>query len=229
MSGEYRTIRTADGEFRAYVAGPDKANAPAVVVLQEIFGVNKVMRDITDGLAGQGFLAICPDLFWRIHPNLDITDQSKEEWDQALSLMNRFDVDAGVRDIQATIDAIRPDSNGKVGTVGFCLGGLLAFLSATRTDTDAAISYYGVGLENRVGEKGNIKKPLMLHIADEDAFSSKAAQEVVVTALKDNPLVTIHIYPGRNHAFARPGGEHYDEADARLAAQRSLDFFRKTL
>src|SRR5678816_4063876 len=142
--GERITIKTPDGEFSAYVARPGVTKAPAVVVIQEIFGVNQVMRDITDGLAAQGYLAICPDLFWRIEPDIDITDQSEAEWKRAFELFNAFDVETGVKDIQATITVIRADiqSNDKVGAVGFCLGGLLAFLTATRTDVDAAVSYY---------------------------------------------------------------------------------------
>src|SRR3954463_5632924 len=152
--GERLTITTADGAFSAYVARPAKPKAPAVVVIQEIFGVNQVMRDVTDGLAAQGYLAICPDLFWRIEPGIDITDQSEAEWKRAFELFNAFDVDAGVQDIAATIDAIRADPacSGKVGAVGFCLGGLLAFLTGTRTDVDAAVAYYGVGIEGRVAE-----------------------------------------------------------------------------
>src|ERR1041384_50328 len=132
--GERTTITVKDGSFSAYVARPAKEKAPAVVVIQEIFGVNAVMRDITDGLAGQGYLAICPDLFWRIEPGIDITDRTDAEWKRAFELFNAFDVDAGVEDIQATVSHIRGDagSTGKVGAVGFCLGGLLAFLTATR-------------------------------------------------------------------------------------------------
>jgi len=229
--GERVTITTPDGSFSAYVARPSRSPAPAIVVIQEIFGVNAVMREITDGLAAQGFLAICPDLFWRIEPGIDITDKSETEWKRALELFNAFDVDAGVSDIAATIDAIRkdPGCNGKVGAVGFCLGGLLAFLTATRTDVDATVGYYGVGIENRVEGAAKLTKPLMLHIAEEDQFVPKAAQAVILAALKDHPLITLHTYPGRDHAFARPGGEHYDEADAKLAGGRSLTFFQQHL
>src|SRR3954471_954074 len=122
--GERIAIKTPDGEFSAYVARPGVVKAPAVVVIQEIFGVNQVMREITDGLAGQGYLAICPDLFWRIEPGIDITDHSKAEWDRAFQLFNAFKVDPGVQDIAATVDQIRrdPQCTGKVGAVGFCLG-----------------------------------------------------------------------------------------------------------
>jgi carboxymethylenebutenolidase len=229
--GERTTIKTADGEFSAYVARPQAEKAPAVVVIQEIFGVNQVMRDITDGLASQGYLAICPDLFWRIEPGIDITDQSEAEWKRAFELFNAFDVDAGVKDIQATIRAIRADAacSGKVGAVGFCLGGLLAFLTATRTDADAAAAYYGVGIENRTAEADKLAVPLLLHIAEEDQFVPKAAQEMIQRALGNHPQIEIHTYPGRDHAFARMGGEHYDEHDAKLAGGRTLQFFERTL
>src|SRR5678816_3065001 len=222
--GERITIKTPDGEFSAYVARPGVTKAPAVVVIQEIFGVNQVMRDITDGLAGQGYLAICPDLFWRIEPGIDITDQSEAEWKRAFELFNAFDVDAGVKDIQATIQRIRadPQSNDKVGAVGFCLGGLLAYLTATRTDADAAVAYYGVGIENRLAEADKLTRPLMLHIAEEDQFVPKEAQTMILKALKDHTNVEIHTYPGRDHAFARVGGEHYDASDAAKAGGRTL-------
>lgn len=227
---ETLTINTPDGDFSAYVARPATGDAaPAIVVIQEIFGVNQVMRDICDKLAGEGFLAVCPDLFWRIEPGIDITDKSEAEWKKAFELFNAFDVDAGIADIDATIDAIRPLSSGKVGAVGYCLGGLLAFLTATRTDADASVSYYGVGLEKHVGEAEKLEKPLLLHVAEEDQFVPKEAQQVIFAALKDHPQITLHTYAGRDHAFAREGGDHYDAADASLANGRSLAFFKKTL
>jgi len=229
--GERTTINTQDGAFSAYVARPSRSPAPAVVVIQEIFGVNEVMRDITDGLAAQGYLAICPDLFWRIEPGIDITDKSPAEWKRAFELFNAFDVDAGVGDIAATVDQIRqdPGCDGKVGAVGFCLGGQLAFLTATRTDADASVSYYGVGLENRVGEAEKLTRPLLMHIAEEDQFVPKPAQAVILAALKDHPQIEIHTYPGCDHAFAREGGEHYNPEAAKLANGRTLSFFARTL
>ena len=229
--GERISISTPDGAFSAYVARPKADKAPAVVVIQEIFGVNQVMRDVTDGLASQGYLAVCPDLFWRIEPGIDITDKSEAEWKRAFELFNAFDVDQGVKDIQRTITAIRGEAqcNGKVGAVGFCLGGLLAFLTATRTDVDAAASYYGVGIENRTAEAEKLAEPLLMHIAEEDQFVPKEAQAAILRDLKNHPQVEIHTYPGRDHAFAREGGEHYDAGDARLAGGRTLQFFQRTI
>jgi carboxymethylenebutenolidase len=228
---ETLTISTPDGDFSAYVARPKAESAPAIVVIQEIFGVNKVMRDIADGLAAQGYVAIVPDLFWRIEPGIDITDQSEAEWKRAFELFNAFDVDAGVGDIAATITKARalPGVNGKVGAVGYCLGGLLAFLTATRTDVDASVSYYGVGLEKHVNEAEKLTHPLLIHIAEKDQFVPPEAQQLILSALKDHPQIELHTYADRDHAFAREGGAHYDAADAAKANGRSLTFFQKAL
>ena len=229
--GETTTIKTQDGEFSAYVARPGNPKAPAVVVIQEIFGVNAVMRGVCDELAAAGFLAVCPDLFWRIEPGVDITDQSEAEWKKAFELYNAFDVDAGVADIATTIDPVRalPECSGKVGAVGYCLGGLLAFLTATRTDSDASVAYYGVGIEKHLVEADKLAHPLMIHIAEEDGFVPKEAQALILAQLKNHPQVQIHTYAGRDHAFARVGGEHYDAADAKLANGRTLAFFQQNL
>ncbi len=229
--GERTTITTAGGAFSAYLARPTAAKAPAVVVIQEIFGVNQVMRHTADRLAADGFLAVCPDLFWRIEPGVDITDKSEAEWKKAFELYNAFDVDAGVKDIAATITRVRQDAgcSGKVGAVGFCLGGLLAFLTATRTDVDAAVGYYGVGIDSRLAEADMLADPLLLHVAEEDQFVPKPAQAMILAALKNHPQVQIYTYSGRDHAFAREGGEHYDAADAAKANARTLDFLKKAL
>jgi carboxymethylenebutenolidase len=231
LMGEQTTITTSDGSFSAYVARPAAAPSAAVVVIQEIFGVNQVMRDITDGLAAQGFLAICPDLFWRIEPGIELTDQSDAEWQRAFGLFNAFDVDAGISDIAATIAAIRkdPGCTGKVGAVGFCLGGLLAYLTATRTDVDASVAYYGVGIDSRLAEAETLERPLLMHIAEEDAFVPKEAQAKIIQTLNDHAFVEIHTYPGRDHAFARVGGQHYDALAAELAGERSLAFLHRYL
>jgi carboxymethylenebutenolidase len=231
MNGETITIHTIDGDFSAYVAKPAGGAAPGIVVIQEIFGVNAVMRDVCDRLAAQGFVAVCPDLFWRIEPGIDITDQSDAESKRAFELFNAFDVDTGVADIAATIDAVRArsDINGRVGAVGFCLGGLLAFLTAARTDSDASVSYYGVGIEKYTAEAEKLARPLLIHMAEEDQFTPKPVQDLIAAALKNHPQVELLAYPNRDHAFARRGGEHYNAEDAALADGRTLAFFKRNL
>ena len=231
MAANSLTISIKDGDFKAYVARPAAEKAPAVIVIQEIFGVNAVVRLIADRLAIEGYLAIAPDLFWRIEPGVDITDKTQGEWDKAFALMNAFDTDLGVDDIQATIDAARADKqcDGHVGAVGYCLGGRLAFLAATRTDVDAAVGYYGVSIDQYLAEADKLTRPLVLHIAEEDQFVPKEAQERIISGLKNRPLVEVFSYPGRDHAFAREGGAHFHAEDAAKANQRTLAAFRKAL
>jgi len=231
MSGKDITIKGEDGEFSAYLASPASGRGPGVVVIQEIFGVNAVMRAISDGLAARGYFALCPDLFWRIEPGVQITDKTDGEWKRAFGLMGKFNSDTGVKDIQSTISHLRGlnGCTGKVGAVGYCLGGLLAYLTACRTDSDASVGYYGVNIHEKLGEAKNIKKPLMLHIAGKDQFVPPAAQKQIADALKANPLVTIYNYPEMDHAFAREGGAHYDHACAELANGRTATFFRQHL
>ena len=144
MAGKEITIKAADGgDFMGYLAMPETKSGPGVVVIQEIFGVNDFMREITDSYAKAGYMALCPDLFWRQEPNIQLTDQSEEEWARAFELFSGFDLDKGVQDLDSTIETLRvlDGCSDKVGTVGFCLGGRLAYLSATRTKADAAVGY----------------------------------------------------------------------------------------
>ena len=225
------TISGQDGDFAAYLALPARTPAPALVVAQEIFGVNAVMRDICDWLAGEGYIACCPDLFWRIEPGIQLTDKTEAEWARAFELFNLFDVDKGIEDMAGTLQAIRglEPSNGKAGSVGYCLGGKIAYLMATRSDADCSVSYYGVGLEGLLDEAAKITKPLMLHIAAKDQFVPPEAQETIKSGLADHEQVTIHVYPDQDHAFARQGGEHFDAAAAESANGRSLAFFKEHL
>lgn len=219
------TIQAQDGgSFSAYVAVPAGAGPfPAVVVIQEIFGVNGVMRTICDGLAKEGYIAVCPDLFWRQEPDIQLTDRSEAEWQRAFELFGGFDVDLGVEDLKSTLVAARAleGASGKAGSIGYCLGGKLAYLMATRSDSDANVSYYGVGLDELLGEAGKISKPLLMHIAEKDKFVPPEAQKKIVDALLNKPHVKLHVYQGVDHAFARVGGEHYDGAMAETANDRT--------
>lgn len=227
--GKWTEVQGPDGVFRAYLARPSGEPKAAVVVVQEIFGVNAVMRGKTDWLASEGYLAICPDLFWRLEPGLDITDQSKAEWDKALGLMSKFDADAGVRDVQATLTHVRGLGPSKAGVMGYCLGGLVAFLAACRTDSDASVAYHGGGIHKHLDEAGNLKKPLMLHNAMKDSFIPRAALDQIRNALGGNPLVAIHEYAKQDHAFTREGGAHYDADAAREAGAHTAAFFKQHL
>lgn len=226
------TITAGDGgTFSAYLASPDSGSGPGIVVIQEIFGINQFMRTIADGWAALGYMAICPDLFWRQEPGIQINDPDEAELARAFELYQGFDEAKGAEDLGATLAHFRglDECTGKIGSVGFCLGGKLAYLMATRTDTDCNVGYYGVGIENALDEAANIKAPLLLHIAEKDQFCPPEAQAKVHGALDANGQVTIHDYAGVDHAFARTGGEHYDQTAADLANQRTADFFADNL
>lgn len=231
MAGQNITVKGPEGPFSAYLASPAAGRGPGIVVIQEIFGVNAVMREVADEYAASGLFALAPDLFWRLEPGVQLTDKTDAEWKHAFDLMKRFDADRGVEDIQASIAHLRhvPGCTGKVGAVGYCLGGLLAYLTAARTDSDASVGYYGINIQKFLGEAANIKKPLMLHVAAKDEFNPPEAQNEVSSGLAGNTRVTIHTYAEMNHAFARPGGAHYDRANASLANSRTISFFRQHL
>ena len=226
------TVTAADGgQFSAYLAIAKGGKGPGVLVIQEIFGVNQVMREITDGLAAQGYTALCPDLFWRQKPGIQITDKTKAEWDQAMGLLQGLDQDKAVDDLKASLAALRkhPACSGRAGAVGYCLGGRLAYMMATRSDADCSVSYYGIGLDGLTGEARNIKHPLLMHIAEKDQYFPAEAQTKVKEALRTNAKVTMYTYKGMDHAFARVGGGHYDKASADMANQRTAEFFKRNL
>ncbi len=233
MSSDSLTVEASDGSgsFGGYLSLPTSGTGPGLIVIQEIFGVNGVMRQITDDFASQGFVAFCPDIFWRLEPNIQITDQTEEEWQQAFDYFQRFDQEKGVEDLQAAVTALRADerTRTKIGAVGFCLGGRMAARMALDTDVDASVGYYGVGLDDFADRADEVRAPLMLHIAEEDGFVPKEAQQTVKDTLGRSPKVTIHSYPGKDHAFARKGGKHYDAAAASLALDRTMVHFKTTV
>ncbi len=226
------TITTIDGEFDAYLALPPSGSGPGIVLLQEIFGVNRDMRSIADWYAERGFVVICPDLFWRQERGVQLTDQTDEEWRRAFALYQGLDEALAVEDAGDTLAFLRnhPACTGKVGAVGFCLGGKLAYLLATRFKPDCSVGYYGVGIENALDEIAKLNDPpLMLHLAEQDKYCPPEAQAKIHKALDERPHVTLHDYPGQDHAFARIGGAHFNAEAAELANLRTLEFFVRHL
>lgn len=225
-------IVTPDGTFRTHVARPDSVpDAPVVVVLHEVFGVNADMRKTCDELAAQGYIAMCPDLLWRLEPGVDLTDRTQAELEKAVALYTAFDVDKGVQDATRVIAHARTltGSTGKVGVLGFCLGGLMSYLAGARAEPTAAVAYYPGNADNYIGEASKIECPLLVHLAGEDEYIPKLAQLQIVDSLRDKSTAEVHTYPGRNHAFARHSGSHYDESAATVANRRSADFLAKYL
>lgn len=213
------------GSFNAYHALPAGTPKGAIVVIQEIFGVNAGIRARCDRWAEAGYCAYALDLFWRVDPGVDLDPDVPDQFQQALALMNQFDRDKGIADIEATIRTARAESGGKVGVVGYCLGGLLAYLAATRTDADATVGYYGVMIDNFLNESHCIARPLMLHFAELDGFVPAEAFARIRDGLADNARVIIHSYAGVDHGFATESGNRRREEAAQLADGRTRDFF----
>ncbi|MCC2954231.1 dienelactone hydrolase family protein [Massilia sp. IC2-477] len=225
-------VQTTDGSFVCHVARPATPGPhPVVIVLQEIFGVNAGIRSIADDYAAKGYIAVCPDLFWRLEPGVFLSEAVEGDWEKAFALYQAYDRDKGVEDIALVIQQARTlqDANGKVGVTGYCLGGLMTFLSAARTDGDAFAAYYGGGTDAYLDEVPNIKAPLLYHLAEEDEFIGKDAQAKIRAAFAGKDNIELHSYAGSNHAFARPGGNHYHAENATLANSRTDDFFARTL
>lgn len=227
--GEFTPVTTLEGgaQFDAYVATPEGEASAAIIVIQEIFGVNEGIRQKCDNWAKAGYLAIAPDLFWRIEPHIELDADVPEEMQQALGLFPKFNQDQGIRDLEATIKAARAKlgGSGKVGVVGYCLGGRLAFMAACRTDGDAFVGYYGVGIDGLLGEQHAIGKPLMLHIPTHDGFVPADTQRAMHEGLKDNRHVTLYDYEGLDHGFAAEMGDRRVDEAAELADRRTAEFF----
>src|ERR1700678_2983757 len=192
------SVKGRDGSFGAYVARPKTPPAPAVVVLQELFGVNADIRATCDELAEQGFIAIAPDLFWRQEPDVELDVRSEADWQHGLRLYGAYDRDAGARDIAQTIrTAVKlPESTGRVALQGYCLGALMAFITAARHEVDAAVAYHGGDTEKYLAEVGSLRAPLLMHLGEEDEFISKTAQAEIKAALaksQTQPFTVIRV------------------------------------
>ena len=230
--GEYVKIDALgeDALFPAYVAVPSSHARAGIIVIPEIFGVNAGIRQKCDLLAGAGYLAVAPDIFWRFAPGVEINPDIEAELQEAFGYFGQYDADDGVRDIEAVIQAIRSGLSGqapleKVGAVGYCLGGRLAYMAAARTDISASVGYYGVMIDQMLDESHAIANPLMLHIPTADHFVGPEAQAAIHAGLGNHPKVTLHDYEGLDHGFAAEMGNRRDTEGAELAEGRTAAFF----
>ena len=223
-----------DALFDAYMAAPVGDAKAAIIVIPEIFGVNPGIRQKCDRLAADGYLAVAPDIFWRFAPGVELNPDVEAELQEAFGYFGQYDANDGVKDIEAVIHAIRNGLGGhspneKVGCVGYCLGGRLAYMAAARTDISASVGYYGVMIDQMLNESHAIANPLMLHIPTADHFVGPAAQAEIHAVLGDHPRVTLHDYEGLDHGFATEIGDRRDDAGAELADARTAAFFAEHL
>ena len=219
-----------DGQIPAYVARPSGSAKAAIIVIPEIFGVNAGIRQKADKWATAGYLAVAPDIFWRFAPGVELNPDLEAELNQAFGYFQQYDPADGVYDIESVIKWIRSEAGvSKVGCAGYCLGGRLAYMAAARTDVDASVGYYGVMIDQMLGEAHHIAKPLMLHVPTADHLVGPDAQAAIHAGLDDHPRVTLHDYPGLDHGFAAEMGDRRDEAGAALADGRTAAFLAEHL
>ena len=231
MRTENIKVKLRDGTMGAYIAYPDKTPVGAVIAIMEIWGVNDTMRAHAKEFAEAGFVCLVPDLFYRQEAGVELSDRNPEDVEKAFELYYHFDYDQGVEDMVDVGEFMKtlPEVSGKVGAVGYCLGGKLCYLMCCRTDIDCAVAYYGTYIEHNIREVGNLHRPFILHMAMKDRWVQKEVNDLLERKLSPNPLVAIHKFPGADHAFARHGGLTYSKPEADRALTLSIDFFHKHL
>lgn len=223
-------IPIGGGSLRALAASPGSGTRPGVIVLHELFGLTEFIEDRVDWFAEKGFVTIAPELYWRTAPGI-VYDYAGADFDRAFATRGQLDDDQAVADIGVCAEHLRanPDCAGPIAVVGYCLGGLLAYLAATRLDISAAVSFHGVRIETRIGETrleepGRQAAPLLLHFCGLDKYVPQQAVKQIKTALSGRAGVEFHDYPDADHGFSREGHPAYDAAASSLAHQRTLDF-----
>ena len=230
MGQEIEINATDGGSFAAYLALPAKTPAPGIVLLPEVFNTNDHIRSVVDGYADEGFVVLAPDVYWRQEAGcyLAYTDEGRAK---AQSLRADLDTDQFADDLADTIAAlkVREGCTGKVGVMGFCLGGKLTYLSGTRHEIDAAVSYYGVQIDQHLDEADSLKCPILMHFAGIDPHVPQDTVDAIQARMGTWDNVDIHVYPGAEHGFNRYGYPSYSEAAAVPARQRTLAHFRSLL
>jgi len=230
MSGATTSLSMRGGEtVEAYMARPEGDGPwPGLVILAEIYNANHWVRAVADGYAEQGFLCLAPDLYWRQDPGqyLNYTPEGQQA---GRALGQAMDLDAFTDDMADYARALadHPDGTGKVGTVGYCLGGKLVYLAVARDVVDVGVGYYAVQLDKFLDEAAQVTRPLMLHFAELDTRVPQETVSAVKKALDGKPLVKIYDYLGADHGFNRFGYPPYHPQAAEQALDRSLAFLRK--
>lgn len=224
-------ITSKNGTFDGYLATPENGPSPGVIVIQEVFGVNGHIRDVTRRVAELGYAALAPDMFWPLQPNFDVGYEGADR-EQAVALMQKMNVDTAAEDVAASIEALgaRPEAEaGKTGVVGFCWGGLMAYLVACRINPTCAVSYYGGRIVQFIDEVQNMNNPVTFHVGEKDASIPMDQVEQIRQATAGKPGVEVYTYPEAEHGFHCDHRGSYHEASAKLAWQRTGEFFKKHL
>jgi carboxymethylenebutenolidase len=223
-------IEAADGTFGAYLAIPHTGKGPGIVLLQEIFGVNEHIRSVAEQYAADGYMVLVPDLFWRSDKRIELS-YDDAGWKRAVELMQATDSAKALADIALTVTALKaqPGLEGKLAVIGYCFGGMLAYNTAANGLVDAAIAYYGGGIQNQLQRADEINVPLLMHFGGADSHIPMAAVQSIAERFEENDDVEVHIYPGAEHGFNCSHRASYNQRAAAEAHGNSLTFLSDNL
>jgi carboxymethylenebutenolidase len=225
-----RIANTAGDGFDAYLALPPAGTGPGLLLMQEIFGVNGHIRALADQYALDGFVVMAPDVFWRQQRRVELGYEG-EDRQKGIALAGALNSADVASDLRASVAALRARAEvqgGKVGAIGYCMGGRLAYLAAALAGVDAAVAYYGGGIHDQLDKASAIECPIQFHYAERDDNIPAAAVAKVRAALVGKPA-QFHIYPGATHGFNCWARGSYSAAAAALAHGRSLQFLAENL
>ncbi|HSI51105.1 MAG TPA: dienelactone hydrolase family protein [Ideonella sp.] len=230
ISTQWLAVGGPDGSFDAYLALPPGGSGPGLLLLQEIFGVNPHIRSVAEQYAQDGFVVLAPDLFWRHAPRVEL-GYDGEDAKRAYELMGTVKSDQVLGDMKATLDVLkgRAECSGKVGAIGYCMGGRLAFSAAAMMPVDAAVAYYGGGIQNQLALAPQVRCPVQFHYGEQDDHIPLSAVEQVRGAMADHKGTEFHVYPGAGHGFNCWARGSYHPRSATLAHGRSLAFLAQQL
>jgi len=222
-------IDTNDGSFGAYLSLPRGGKGPGIVLLQEIFGVNQHIRNVADQYAADGYVVLAPDLFWRQSPRIEL-GYNDEEWKRAYALMQATDFALAQQDVAATVKVLRGlAGDEKIASLGYCFGGRLSYHTAANGLVDAAVAYYGGGIQNALDRAPEIKVPLLMHFGAADSHIPLDAVKSIAERFDDNEQVEIHVYEGAQHGFNCNHRSSYHQRAAAEAHGNSLLFLSEQL
>ncbi|WP_459720700.1 dienelactone hydrolase family protein [Paraburkholderia sp. 2C] len=230
VTSRWIDIPAGTDSFGAYLALPKSGKGPAVIIIQEIFGVNGHIRAVAEQYAQDGYVAIAPDIFWRTQPRVELTYAGADR-DKGIELLQKTNVDLAVADVGATAAALRamPEVTGKIAAIGYCFGGRLAYLAAARGTVDGAVAYYGGGIQNQLDLAPKIKVPMQFHYGELDSGIPMSAVGEVKERFAGRDDVEFHIYPNADHGFNCTDRASYHQHSAALAHGRTLTFLGEHL
>jgi carboxymethylenebutenolidase len=230
MTGKLIDVTASDGKkFHAYLALPSSKKAPGILLIQEIFGVNHHIKSVADKWAKEGFVVLAPDLFFRMQPDFEV-GYGEEDMKKAFELYHRFDEKQALDDLSCALESLRklPECTGKLGVIGFCLGGKMTYRVAAHNKIDAASSYYGGGINQMLDEMPQIACPMLMHFGAKDQHITSDAVDAIKKAAQSKTNIQIFVYDA-DHGFNCDERKSYDKASADLAFTRSLDLMKTHL